>query len=639
MKRRTVVFVIAVGATAILGAVLGLMASSRTQAFQAAAMEGRDAAAAAVDSLASNDATAAIAKFDDAAASFGAASELLGPDWAKSAISAVPWIGAQFRAADDLTMVGLGGSTAGKELATIMRDVSSTPAGETRLSALLKTARPHLDAALVSLTTVADHYARLPDQGLLPPLADAVRSAKQVVGPLDPILRRSDSFLALERYFLATPRRILIVSQNNAELRPTGGFIGSYGLIEIGPDGLALKEYKDVYTLKDSPRRVPAPAGATMAGTYLQFRDANWWIDFPTSARTLLQFWQDLEQPAVDGVVAVDVVAMGELLNVFGPITVKEFDTTFTAENLLERLTYIVEVQMAPTGRARKGVLSLLANELSHRMMAMKPDDLLATSTALGKSANEKHVQLYFTDSDTQSAMKEGGWAGAIDPPDDTTDLLAVTNAMIRAAKANAGVRKTIDYQVRLATDGSADTTLTLGYYNDEAHLRGTWRAWFGNYLRVYRPVGTQQLTGPGEAAAAGLMTDEIGLPAVTRAFRVHRGDSREEVIRTSVPHALAPGRASVVPRSPLAAGTGTQPLMPASSVSHYRLLVVRQVDLENVPTRISVSLPAGWPVSGVSAWNRTTGEALLVSNHDGAIELSTPLNGDVIVDVETVRG
>ncbi|MBK9696311.1 MAG: hypothetical protein IPO80_02530 [Propionibacteriaceae bacterium] len=108
MKRRTVVFVIAVGATAILGAVLGLMASSRTQAFQAAAMEGRDAAAAAVDSLASNDATAAIAKFDDAAASFGAASELLGPDWAKSAISAVPWIGAQFRAADDLTMVGLG---------------------------------------------------------------------------------------------------------------------------------------------------------------------------------------------------------------------------------------------------------------------------------------------------------------------------------------------------------------------------------------------------------------------------------------------------------------------------------------------------------------------------------------------------
>ena len=91
----------------------------------------------------------------------------------------------------------------------------------------------------------------------------------------------------------------------------------------------------------------------------------------------------------VDGAgVLLGVVAMRDLLGVFGPISVKGFDSTFTADNLLERLVSIVEVQMGPTGKPRKGVLVLLANELTSRMMAMKTDVLLATSTALAKSAN-----------------------------------------------------------------------------------------------------------------------------------------------------------------------------------------------------------------------------------------------------------
>ena len=639
MKRRTWWIIIAGAVTAILLTVLGLATASRAKDFQAAAMKGKDAAAAAASSLSARDASNAIAQFEDAAASFNTAKALLGPEAAKDTIRAIPWLGAQVGAADDLATIGLEGSLAGKEVAAILRDSETTPGGAKNLSSLLKIGRPHLDAALVSLTVVADRYAQLPDQGLAAPLNDAVRSAKQVLAPLAPVLQRSHSLLSLERFFLSTPRRILLISQNNAELRATGGFIGSYGLLQVGPDGLSLEKYADVYDLKDSPRRVPAPAGATMAGKYLQFRDANWWIDYPTSAKMLLQFWKDLKQPPVDGIVAVDVVAMRDLLGVFGPISVKGFDSTFTADNLLERLVSIVEVQMGPTGKPRKGVLVLLANELTSRMMAMKTDDLLATSTALAKSANDKHLQLYFTNPDTQAAVSEAGWAGAIDAPEGTTDLLGVTNAMVRAAKANMGMRKTVDYQVTLAADGSADTRLTLGYSNHEPQVEGTLRLWFGNYLRVYRPTGTTLLSGPETTPDTRLVTDEMGVPAVSRAFRVYRGQEREEVIRTRVPDAVQAGRAGVVPHSPLATGAAPQPTTSADGVSHYRLLVVRQADLENVPTTVSVNLPAGWSVSGASAWKRTTGEALPLSNAKGTIALSTALDGDVILDVETVRG
>lgn len=41
------------------------------------------------------------------------------------------------------------------------------------------------------------------------------------------------------------------------------------------------------------------------------------------------------------------------------------------------------------------------------------------------------------------------GWSGAINPPTGTTDVLAVSNGVIQPSKANLGVSKSLDYEVR----------------------------------------------------------------------------------------------------------------------------------------------------------------------------------------------
>ncbi len=640
VRRRTRWIILSLSAVALLLGALSWLGVSRAKDFQAAAMQGKDEASVAVASLEAKNATAAAEQFDKAAASFRTARDLLGPDWAVAAMRALPWLGSQVGAADDLATIGLEGSVAGREVAAMLRDAPPATDGSAGLGSMLTAARPHLDAALVALTNVADRSTALTDQGLVAPLADAVRQARQVLSPMAPVLHRSHALLDLERYFLSAPRRILLLAQNNAEIRPTGGFIGSYGLIEVGPNGLKLEKYDDIYALGDQPRatQLPVPEGATMGGIYFKFRDANWWIDYPTSARMLQRFWGDLGQEPVDGIVAVDVVAMRDLLEVFGPIRIDEFNTTFSFGNLLEKLISIVEVQMGPTGQPRKGVLVLLANELTRRMLDMRAEDLLRTSTVLGHSAEGKHVQLYFTDAQLQASVNDAGWAGAIDTPDGTTDLLAVSNAMIRASKANMGVRKSIGYVVNLHTDGSAETTLTLGYSNTDPQVPGILRRWFGNYLRVYRPVGTVPVAGVGEATATPLVTDGLGLPAVARAFRVYRGQERLEIIRTNVPNAVGSGRAAVLPLSPLALGTEPPPTAPADRVSHYRLLVVRQADLEDVPTTVTVNVPSGATVSRAAAWARNTGVAVPVTVQGHLVSLSTPLDGDLILDVELQR-
>ena len=56
--------------------------------------------------------------------------------------------------------------------------------------------------------------------------------------------------------------------------------------------------------------KIPKPTGARMGGKYLKLRDANWWLDYPTSAATVLTMYDHLEvpQPKVDGVLAIDLI-------------------------------------------------------------------------------------------------------------------------------------------------------------------------------------------------------------------------------------------------------------------------------------------------------------------------------------------
>ena len=65
-------------------------------------------------------------------------------------------------------------------------------------------AHPHLDAALTSLTVVAERSQRLSPNGLVPQLADAVGQVQKLLEPIQPLVSRSQAFLDLERYFFST---------------------------------------------------------------------------------------------------------------------------------------------------------------------------------------------------------------------------------------------------------------------------------------------------------------------------------------------------------------------------------------------------------------------------------------------------
>lgn len=625
MKRAAWWIVAAVVVVAVIA--VGWWGYRQAKDFEALARAGKADASAALKSLEGGDTAAALAGFDKARDEFTRARDLLGPSWLRGTW----WLGDQLDAADDLATIGVEGSTAGAEGVRLL-DEASAVTGPDRLGRLLTLARPRLDASLTSLTVVAGRYDRLSADGLVGPLAEAVTDARDRLAPLRPLLARSDALLGLERYLYAGDHRFLVVAQNSSELRPTGGFMGTFGLIRVGPRGLELESFADVYTLPRDTLDEPLPEGGQVTYHHFYFRNSNWWMDFPTSAQMMHKFWANMRQPSIDGVVAVDIPFLQALLRVHGPITVPEERRPITAENAMLLLNEVVQYERS--GQAsrseRKLAIISLVDALFDWMTRLPADRTLPLAEALAAAGQQKHVQAYFTDPTAQAAMTSIGWSGALAPPEGTTDLVAVSNGVIKPSKANFGVSKTLDYVVTLNTEGSADTTLRLGFVKSAKKLLGVPQQWLANYTRVHRLAGTTS-AGKLEDGFARLI-DATGLPTFGRYFRLDPGESTSIALRSHVPHAVQQGVAPTVPGEPGTASPAT------GEVSHYRLLLAKQADLTDMQAAVSVQVPKGWTVVASTAWLRNSGEVLPTTVAGDRVTLATPLSQDVLLDVTLRR-
>ena len=618
------------GAAVLVAVVaLGIWGLLRAQQFESLARAGKADAAAGIKVLEARQADAALASFTKGREQFAEARALLGPGWLRG----VPWLGRQLDAAEDLATIGVEGSSAGASAAELLSQAGKV-SGDDRLTQMVQLARPHLDAALVSLVAVAEHSESLTTDELVPQLAAAVTEVKKELAPLQVILQRSQSLLDLERYLFGTQHRFLVLSQNSAQLRPTGGFPGTYGLVEFGPEGFDLTEFADVYTLPRDTLDLPIPDGGQVNNRHFFLRNANAWMDFPTSSAVMMQLWESMKEPEVDGIIAIDIPTIRDLLKVFGPISVPESDRPLTARNVLEQLSYVVEIEHSGKGyRDRKNAVVSLAKAVVERITNLSEEEFLPTMESLAKSANEKHLQLWFNDPDAQADIVGIGWAGAIDPPADTTDLVAVSNSVIkRPAKANLGVDKSLDYDVRLSADGSAESTLLLGYQKTSHSPLGDLQKLLPNYVRVHRADGTTRPTKAGTKGIASLK-DETGLPTFGYYFELPRGKSTSVDLRTRVPQALRKGAAAAVPGGPATAA----PVVGAPW--HYRLVLARQSDLVDTKANVTVHVPDGWRVTGAAAWFRASGSAVATSVGDTQVSLATPLKQDLVLDVTLSRG
>lgn len=146
-------------------------------------------------------------------------------------------------------------------------------------------------------------------------------------------------------------RNYLLIFQNNAEIRATGGMPGSWALVHADRGGIEMKQQGTAADFPTAVRPV-APLSAEEIAVYgeelgLYFQDPGWTMDFPRAAQLWQAHWQrQFPETAIDGVIAVDPVALSYLLVGTGPVHVG--DVTLTSDNAVEELLNAPYIDVDP---------------------------------------------------------------------------------------------------------------------------------------------------------------------------------------------------------------------------------------------------------------------------------------------------
>lgn len=223
--------------------------------------------------------------------------------------------------------------------------------------------------------------------------------------------------------------------QNNTELRPTGGFIGSFMTIDISNLGYKIVEFegnihrRDVAFVRKHKVNPPTPLNEIYDNWAM--RGSNWHPDFRDSVKQILWFFEREGGYPVDGVIAINATVARDLLKIIGPIkTQNGFEATF--DNFLPSLQQEVERNYY------KQEANILENEsksiIKDLLTAMiekskNPYNTVRVIKLFQKQIDEKHILFYSNNPLQQQYIEKLGWSGRLEPA--KSDYLYINNASI----------------------------------------------------------------------------------------------------------------------------------------------------------------------------------------------------------------
>lgn len=317
------------------------------------------------------------------------------------------------------------------------------------------------------------------------------------------ILLKSQNFIGvLPRILGFSERRTyLVLFQNNTELRPTGGFIGSYGLINLEGGKLTGFEVYDVYQADGQLKghvEPPAKLKEYLGEATWYLRDSNWDPDFTVSAPRAQWFLDKEMQVKVDGTIGVTLEVAKNILAAIGEVEVPEYNEKITKDNLFQKAEYYSELGTFPGSTQKKDFLGSLAKAIFEKIRSAQAKELVNIGGAIFNSLESREMMLYFNDPECQKAVARLGWEGSIkdfSPQSDKTfvfaDYLHINEANVGINKANFFVTRKVDHQIKLDEKGKAEEKLLITYDNQSPSE--SWPAGrYKTYLRLYLPKGVR---------------------------------------------------------------------------------------------------------------------------------------------------
>lgn len=289
-------------------------------------------------------------------------------------------------------------------------------------------------------------------------------------------------------------REYMVLLQNENEIRATGGFIGSYGILSIEGGKWLNFEVKDIYEADGQLKgHVEPPAEIKKylgeAGWFM--RDANWQVSFPVASKDIQWFLEKETGRKVDGVIGVNLAVAKALLGVVGEIYVPDFSEKVNESNLYEQAEFYSENKFFPGSVQKASFLGAVSRQLVEEIKTLKGEKRLAMLKEMVDLMERSEIQIALNEAKAARVLMNSGWDGAIyegkcNGSQCVADYLMVVESNMGVNKANYFLYRNMERQVDIGIN-RVSSKLKINYENTAKS--SNWPGGdYKNYMRIYIP-------------------------------------------------------------------------------------------------------------------------------------------------------
>ncbi|MFF2344757.1 DUF4012 domain-containing protein [Pseudarthrobacter sp. NPDC058119] len=397
--------------------------------------------------------------------------------------SSAPWLGPNFgavaevsRSADDLANLGL---------APLM-DVYETvnwdallPSSSGASLVQFKAAAPSLVSSAHTVRASAERLEGINASQLLPQVAEPLNTARDELKQANELLGTVADAVSIAPGMLGADntKNYLLMIQNNAEARASGGIPGALAVITLSNGKLSLGSQSSAGSvgtvtppISVDPQQQQIYTGRL--GKYMQ--DVNLTPDFPTAAATAKTMWERKTAQQVDGVVSIDPVVLSYILQATGPIQIDGPDvslaanaglpTRLTATNVVPTLLSDVYAKI-PEPKLQDAYFAGVAKEVFSALSTGKGETkgLLA---GIFRGAEERRVLVWSADSREQSVLTKYDLSGSISGVSVSPAQFGVYFNDGTGAKMDYYVKRTVKLIKECPANGYEQTTVRVSSTN-----------------------------------------------------------------------------------------------------------------------------------------------------------------------------
>ncbi len=343
---------------------------------------------------------------------------------------------------------------------------------------------PTLSAAA---NTVELSYGRLEGidrSRLLPqiakPLEDAVEALDEVRKPINGASRASQllpSMLGAEG-----SRKYLVLVQNSAEVRATGGIAGALAVLTVDDGRISLTDQGSASEMGrfSPPLEVDPEQEQIYSFRMASFmQSVNLTPDFPTAASTAQRMWEDRHpESRIDGVIAIDPMVLANILSATGPVEVgdygdpavdallaeTELPSALDSTNVVPTLLSDVYAQIEDPALQDK-YFAAVAGKVFGALTDVQEDGTQLVE-ALVTSAEQGRMYLWSASPDEQDLLAQTGLAGATLGPTVGGTAFGVYFNDGTGAKMDYYVRRTVQLVRTCPGDGYSQYTVRVTLRN-----------------------------------------------------------------------------------------------------------------------------------------------------------------------------